>query len=771
MTEQGVTSVPEQLPAEKSESQETEQHVVEIPASTVRSGLVELENRASQLIQSMENLKTSPDPATTSTPQTPLAVAGFLPPERKDTGEIVSQLETLICTAESGTEPEYSLPPLNEVSQLALISHSFVAYLSHLRRSQLLRVTTKIASDTNRWLSHIFRFSDSSTSYHNDSTECVLRALRLAIVSRCPGYLEAGIQALANPCMYVTENSALLALQYACRQLGLPADCIRIVPSCIGSMGTMDVAILQKLIATDVANKRMPLFVIANVGASICGFVDNIPRLYEVCRTASVWLHCRGHSLAAVATAQGSGDVRDLCDSVSLTLGSWLAVPSLPVVLLHRQIQNVALSVFESDPIVSRRLNSLTLWTTLQALGRDLIAERILMAFESVRVVYEIVSKCDGIRILSKKPGGESGISVVDLVHEPFNASLLFEIAVSVVVFQFHQRSENQEEVAIEPPIERSRYLDRMNEWLGEIIQRDCPGVDLEIIDHAVYGTAIRFCPFEMSLGEAVPTIEYLEHFAACLDLQVGILKATERHKVTFQDIVQRSEVLRLIPLPDWAGLGGVRFVPDGWETLLTDQAKTELNKLNTDLVEALRSTDSAFTLGEGDDGLICVKLGMVTEETDVEELLEVVISVGRSVQENSRVLDSMSEIVKKGIETVTADLQRESDEKLWQEGILRHVPLVGSVYNWWSPPPKETGIRGRSLNLTQGVVESTENIYKYHMQMGMGSAPIPGNRSPPTPLVQTSVSAGHSRNVSQSSGTSTNAPEAQQLQQQQPLH
>lgn len=37
-----------------------------------------------------------------------------------------------------------------------------------------------------------------------------------------------------------------------------------------------------------------------------------------------------------------------------------------------------------------------------------------------------------------------------------------------------------------------------------------------------------------------------------------------------------------------------------------------------------------------------------VTEDTDVEELLDLVISVGRSVQENSRVLETMSELVKK---------------------------------------------------------------------------------------------------------------------------
>lgn len=65
------------------------------------------------------------------------------------------------------------------------------------------------------------------------------------------------------------------------------------------------------------------------------------------------------------------------------------------------------------------------------------------------------------------------------------------------------------------------------------------------------------------------------------------------------------------------------------------------------------------------------------------------------------------------GIEAATLDLQRENEEKLWQEGILRHVPVFGHFVNWFSPPPKEGGIKGRSLNLQQGVVETTENIYK----------------------------------------------------------
>lgn len=171
---------------------------------------------------------------------------------------------------------------------------------------------------------------------------------------------------------------------------------------------------------------------------------------------------------------------------------------------------------------------------------------------------------------------------------------------------------------------------------------------DFEIIEHAVHGSCIRYCPLELSLGEQPPTAENLENFAQSLETHVDILRATIKHKATFMHMVEKSDVLRLVHLPEWAGMGGVRFVPEGWESLLTDQAKTELNKLNVDLVESLKATDNAFSLGEGPDGLICVRFGMVTHETDVEELLDLVVSVGKKVQENSRVLDTMSEIVKR---------------------------------------------------------------------------------------------------------------------------
>ena len=144
----------------------------------------------------------------------------------------------------------------------------------------------------------------------------------------------------------------------------------------------------------------------------------------------------------------------------------------------------------------------------------------------------------------------------------------------------------------------------------------------------------------------------------------------------------------------------------------------------------------------------------MVTSETDIEELLELVINAGNALEESSKVLDSLAEVIKKGIQDVETDLKKEADEKVWNDGIFRVVPVVGSVLNWINPLPKDggSGIRGRSLNLTQGKVESTENIYRYHMQLPLNPQSTAGGRS----------STSHSRNESQSSTKSGAAPSSQ---------
>lgn len=68
---------------------------------------------------------------------------------------------------------------------------------------------------------------------------------------------------------------------------------------------------------------------------------------------------------------------------------------------------------------------------------------------------------------------------------------------------------------------------------------------------------------------------------------------------------------------------------------------------------------------------------------------------------------------------------------------------------NWWSPINKDNGgVKGRSLDLTAGVIESTENIYRYHMQ---GASKAPGMKPPTQPSVQTPLTPTTSRKADES--------------------
>uniref|UniRef100_A0A8D9F0G3 Pyridoxal-dependent decarboxylase domain-containing protein 1 n=4 Tax=Cacopsylla melanoneura TaxID=428564 RepID=A0A8D9F0G3_9HEMI len=193
--------------------------------------------------------------------------------------------------------------------------------------------------------------------------------------------------------------------------------------------------------------------------------------------------------------------------------------------------------------------------------------------------------------------------------------------------------------------------------------------------------------------------------------------------------------------MPGWAGLGGVRYVPPAWGNADTDQAKAELNRLNVQVVRQLRTSDAAFSLGEGTDGLACVRFGMVTVETDITELLSLVEETGQQEEESWKFIDSMAEVVRQGILTATQDLQKENEDKLWQEGILRHVPVFGSLVNWWSPVDKDpTRVKGRTLDLAAGRIETTENIYKSHAQATPSSTPTPQLTPQLTPPVEKST-------------------------------
>ncbi|KAM3178854.1 hypothetical protein ACTXT7_001748 [Hymenolepis weldensis] len=248
-------------------------------------------------------------------------------------------------------------------------------------------------------------------------------------------------------------------------------------------------------------------------------------------------------------------------------------------------------------------------------------------------------------------------------------------------------------------------------------------------------------------------------------------MEATWREKPDFCKLVNSTPGLYYYNLPDWAGLGAAFYVPHTYRCLLPDanglspadyqthlinallrlplKAALHICDLNRELISRLHNHDYAFSsaqvrfsgvtgvndaveslasrsrasdsVGSDVDGedevtpicqaqLYCLRFGLITPETDTSEMVQLVLRMANAVEEDSNYVKNLSEVVKRGIEEATMYMNEERIKIMREQGILRQLPYLDRLVNWWSPPV-ETQIHGRALNLSIGQLVTTDTI------------------------------------------------------------
>lgn len=645
-------------------------------------------------------------------------------------GEEEEELNGVSCNRLLGTAS-------NDVRKVALLSHTIAAYVSTLDSSLLRGIAIQIVSDATLWISRLFRFFDSSVYFHNECREGLLRLTRMVLHSRYPKYSSEGYEALYTrpPVIYYNDTTRPGLGQYLCSQLGLPLSCLSSVPcnTMFGSEYKMDVSVLEKMILEDISAAKTPLLVVASAGTSLVGHVDSLQRLQELCRTHNIWLHVEGHSLAALCLVSVPNLPSNVGDSMTLPLGIWLGIPSLPCVTIYKSKETALVHAAGLSQTLHGQLNFFPLWVTVQALGNETVVQRIQHCFELSDRLLAAIEAFPELKIIGKgRLKTKEGVTyeVSDIGKKSVSTTVLFDVLNSVVVFQYVPRISAAEGDESVPPTfsKNPPYFDSLNSWLGQLLLRQVPSIKTDILDLDQHGVCLRICPLE-SAHALNTALKDVDQFAVSLQQQLSILNATVKQKELLYQNHKSIRKLQLVEIANWAGMGGARYIPEFWADRLnelTDTGKEDINRLNSELVTKLKASDSAFSLGEADDGMLCVRFGMVDEGLDLEELIALVLATGQEIEESSKFLETMAEMVRQGIQEANKELIQESQEKIMQEGILRQVPVIGSLVSWWYPATNETGIKGRSFNLSSGVVESTENIYKYHMQIKEGTNQTP---------------------------------------------
>uniref|UniRef100_A0A8C1TY69 Pyridoxal-dependent decarboxylase domain-containing protein 1 n=1 Tax=Cyprinus carpio TaxID=7962 RepID=A0A8C1TY69_CYPCA len=265
------------------------------------------------------------------------------------------------------------------------------------------------------------------------------------------------------------------------------------------------------------------------------------------------------------------------------------------------------------------------------------------------------------------------------------------------------QRIKHASQLTLSPPSVARKFSFLGCMCLGEQLAQQVPLSGVDVVELEDEGTCVRFSP--LMTAAALGT---QENDVAALVEKLGeiipVLSCTLRYRQDFKDEVLQQASLSYIEDLSWPGLGGVRYEPRATD-LDEDKRQHSVEKINNDLLKKLMELDTDLYFSGGPEFCEeknCIFIGMATEDLDVAELVETIVSVGREIEESGKLFENMTEVVRRGIQEAELQLQKANEEKLMEEGVLRQIPLVGPVLNWFSPV--QASVKGRTFNLAEGI-------------------------------------------------------------------
>lgn len=360
-----------------------------------------------------------------------------------------------------------------------------------------MKLSSNIHEQTSLWISSLF-FSSSTATFLPTNAECLAKALRLALSCKFDNYLKDGLQGIKATSVYINSTNPYLPdLKFAVHLIGLSQSSIKVIAATDG-FDPLNLTNLEEQITADKASGVVPLFLLADLGSSFSGAVDgDVSELSKLSLEHNLWLHLSGSLIASFALTENQHELTKNVCSMTLDFESWLCMPSIPTVLLHKQFPELNQSIFEIESDM-KKIEAFPLWVVMQSLGRDRIIAAFDQAFQSCKILYELIARTKGFRTLSKSPPSQ----VDGTKNLP---------SVTVVLFQFDgsniQEASDETTDVVKKAIEKvdnAFYFDRLNSWLGQTLERDFTQVQLSLMDHPIYGTCIRYSPLELSIGEKV---------------------------------------------------------------------------------------------------------------------------------------------------------------------------------------------------------------------------------------------------------------------------
>ena len=194
--------------------------------------------------------------------------------------------------------------------------------------------------------------------------------------------------------------------------MGIGEDNVVAVPT--SGRGALDVEALARCIAADRAAGATPFAVVATIGTTGTGAIDDVASIADLCESESLWLHidaCYGGAAALLPELAYHFEGVPLADSLTVDPHKWFFLPIVAGLILtrHPQVEcdayGLDVSYIPTDDLTpdpfsrglptSRRSSGLTVWAALRAHGWSPIRDAVRRNIEQMRQLERLLEDAE----------------------------------------------------------------------------------------------------------------------------------------------------------------------------------------------------------------------------------------------------------------------------------------------------------------------------------------------------------------------------------------
>lgn len=287
------------------------------------------------------------------------------------------------------------------------------------------QIPVEVERQILRWVRELFGFPESASGLF--VTGSSLANLIAVLVARTAalgtGVRQQGVACGGKRLVAYASAGAHGCIAQALDISGLGMDALRVIP--VNDRFQMDVAALERAIATDRGAGCTPFLVAGTAGTVDTGAIDDLAALARVAQREKIWLHVDG-ALGALGMLSPEIAPRlagiEHADSIAFDFHKWGQVPydagfilvrdgalhlntfASPAAYLRRENSGMASgSPWPCDfgPDLSRGFRALKTWFTIKAYGADRLGEMIATTCMLARYLEQCIAEMPPLELLA----------------------------------------------------------------------------------------------------------------------------------------------------------------------------------------------------------------------------------------------------------------------------------------------------------------------------------------------------------------------------------